>query len=214
MSSPPCTRYCQSRWQTSGGSVLQARSSGSGWSSPGRAASVNAAGAAGRRHLLQAVGPVAAAAEEAQDDQARPRHDPLDVQVDRHRMTQLEQVRQTQGGRVRRPPGLRRSQAGELGVGRRQDDDVARRLGEVDRLAGILGGRGLRLEQMQGGGPSSVAERGGDRLSIQAALADHDQPTLRTPRPSARRGRNSAGCGRPRPAAPDASACRGRRESP
>ena len=136
------------------------------------------AGAAGRNDLLHAVRPVAAPAEQAQDDQARPPDHLLGVQVDRQRMAELQEVGQAQARSARRPPGLRRGEAGELGIRRRQDDDVARGLAEVDRRAGVVQDCGLRLEQVQGGRPRSGAQRCGDRVPIQPALADHHEPAL------------------------------------
>ena len=88
----------------------------------------NAARAAGAHHLLQAIGPVAAPAEQANDDEAGPADHLLDVQVDRHRMAQLKEVGEAQARCALPPSGLGGGEAGELGIGRREDHDVARRL--------------------------------------------------------------------------------------
>ncbi len=105
-----------------------------------------------RRHLLEAIGPVAAAAQEAEHDQLRPGDHPLDIEVDRERMAELEQIGEAEAGRALRPAGFGRREAGELGIGRRQDDDVAWRLAEIDRLACGLGRDRLRAEEVHGSG--------------------------------------------------------------
>ena len=148
---------------------------GIGLSSPGSTASGMLSGATGAGDLLQPIRPVAAAAEQAQDHQARLGDHLLDIEIDRHRVAELEQVGEPQARRVRRAAGLGRGQAGELGIGRREKDDVARALREVDRLAGIVRRGGPRVEQMHDA--SGSAEQGRlDRALVERALADHHEP--------------------------------------
>ena len=71
---------------------------------------LNVAGAADRNDLLQTVGPVAAAAEQAQYHQARAADHLLDIQVDRHRMAELQEIGEAQARAYRAVvwPGPRR----------------------------------------------------------------------------------------------------------
>ncbi len=108
----------------------------------------DALGPAGRCHLFQPVGPVAAAAEQAQDHEPRVRDHLLDMMVDRERMTELEQVGKAQARPAFGPERLGRGETGELGIGRRQDHDVARALAEIDRLARVQGGRRAGIQKM------------------------------------------------------------------
>ncbi len=109
-----------------------------------------AAGTTDRNDLLQTVGPVAATAEQAQYHQVRAADHLLDIQVDRHRMAELQEIGEAQARAIGRPSGLGCRETGQLGVSGRQEHDVAGRLTEVDRLPGILRRRGLSLKQMQG----------------------------------------------------------------
>ena len=109
-----------------------------------------AAGTTDRNDLLQTVGPVAAAAEQAQDHQVRAADHLLHIQVDRHRVAELQEIGEAQARATLRPSGLGCREKGQLGVSRRHEHDVAGRLTEVDRLPGILRRRGLSLKQMQG----------------------------------------------------------------
>ena len=74
--------------------------------------------------------------------------DLLDVEVDRHRVAELQKVGEPQAGASCRTVRRGRGEAGELGVGRGQEHDVARRLAEVDRRAGILRRHVAGVEQM------------------------------------------------------------------
>ncbi len=92
-----------------------------------------------RGHLLDAIGPVAAAAQQAHHHQPRAWR-----RSARHRGRPRGGGRAAAGwrgaGSARlRPARLRRRRAGELGVGRREHDDLARRLAEIDRLAAVSG---------------------------------------------------------------------------
>ena len=62
------------------------------------------------------------------------RPDAVDPQIDRHRVPQIAQMRQTQA-RQRGALGLPgHSKRRQIAVGKRQDRDIARRLAEVDRF--------------------------------------------------------------------------------
>ena len=84
--------------------------------------------------LLHPVGPVAGAAEHPGDDELRARDHRLDVEVHRHRVGELHEVREAERGEVVADPGARPRKARELGVRGGEEDDVARGLAEVDRL--------------------------------------------------------------------------------
>jgi hypothetical protein len=87
-------------------------------------------------------------------------------------MGQSAQIGETQA-RQRLPPGTpRRSESAEIAVGKREHDEIRRGLTE------ILGGRGF-LKSMpfpQQDVHASPGQDGGDRVVIEAALADHDDP--------------------------------------
>ena len=193
-----------------------------GRAAPGRAdrrpaatASGMASSAARRDHLLQAVRPVAAAAEQAQDDQPRPADHLLDILVDRQRVAELQEVGEAQARRVLAAawPGLRRDRRARCPppTGARCRPGVWPR---SIAAPGVL--------RQSPAGPSADARR---RPAISRAERRRSRPDPgrarrspradpRAPRPVARRDRNSAGCDRPRPAAPGASACRAPQGSP
>ena len=87
---------------------------------------------------LDAVGPVAAPAEQPHHHQTGAGEHALDMQVDREVVAERHDVGEPQRrglpvlGKAF-PLGL--GEQGEFGVGRAQDRDVARRLAEIDRLA-------------------------------------------------------------------------------
>ncbi len=60
--------------------------------------------------------------------------DAVDPQIDRHRVTQIAQMRQPHAGQVFALGLPRRGEASEVAVGERQYRDVARRLTEIDRF--------------------------------------------------------------------------------
>ncbi len=125
---------------------------------------------------LDPVRPVAATAEEPDDDIAGVRHDPLGVEVDRVGMVELEKVGQAQArcrGAERAMPGL---EHGELGLGGREDDQIGGRLGEIDRLAAV-GVDGGGVQQMQGGPPRPFFE-----AEFARAAAAGQYALRRTPR--------------------------------
>ncbi len=93
--------------------------------------------------LLDAVGPVAHAAEEAHDHELRVLHDVVEVFVDRQVVAEKQQVGEAEARRIGRQPGARLRQTGKLGVGRGDEDDVAGRLAEIDGLAAVGDRAGL-----------------------------------------------------------------------
>ena len=105
---------------------------------------------AGGGDALDPVRPVAAAAEQSHDHQPRARHHLLDVEVDGEGVGELQQVGQAQAGHPGRQPRLRRREAGEVAVGRRQQHDLARRLAQVDRCLHIAAVGGQGAQQMHG----------------------------------------------------------------
>ena len=60
--------------------------------------------------------------------------DAVDPQIDRHRMTQIAQMREPHARQVLALGLPRRGEAGEIAVGERQYGDVARWLAEIDRF--------------------------------------------------------------------------------
>ena len=127
-----------------------------GLSSPGSDRERDAAGAAAADHLLEAVGPVAAPPSSAGYDQARAAEHLFDVAGRPNGMAELQQVGEPQARRAVGRLRLRRGEAGELGVGGRQEHDVGGRLAEVDRLSGIRRRSPTAPEQMHGS-PSRAA---------------------------------------------------------
>jgi len=102
------------------------------------------------RQAVDAVGPVAAPAEDASDDELRGRCHPLDMEIDRVVVAEPHEVGEPQArpAGARREAALRRREAGDLAVRRRQDDDVARALAEIDRGAAVGDGSGLGGEEV------------------------------------------------------------------
>ena len=84
-------------------------------------------GLAGGGDFVDPIGPIGATAEQPHDHQLRPAHDAVDINVDRHVVAQLQEVRQPQA-RPAGPSRLRFGQTGDVGIRRRQHHDVARRL--------------------------------------------------------------------------------------
>ena len=104
-----------------------------------------------RRHLLDTIGPVAAAAEQPNDDETGPGESVLDVEVHRHVVAEMKEAGEPQAGKaVLRQPRPRRRQAGELGIRGRKDDEVAGALSQVDGFAAVGDGAGSGGEQVHG----------------------------------------------------------------
>jgi hypothetical protein len=89
--------------------------------------------AAERADLLHAVAPIREAAEQPDDDGARPRDHLLGVQVDRHRVAQALQVGEAQAGPFRPHRLPRRRRGPEVAVGEGQEHEIRRRLAEIHR---------------------------------------------------------------------------------
>ena len=100
---------------------------------------------AGLDEPLDAVGPIGAAAEQPRDDEPRLRDHAR--YRDRPRNCGRAADRREPQARRRRvvapAPRLRRGEQRDLGVGAGQHDDVARRLGEIDRGRSVGDGAGL-----------------------------------------------------------------------
>ena len=95
--------------------------------------------------LLHAIGPVGAAAEEPDDNKPRAGNRVGDVLVDRERMAEAEVIGNPDFRHIPfcLPAGHRGRQEADLGISRCQDDDIARRLAEIDCLVGIVEGAAL-----------------------------------------------------------------------
>ncbi len=87
--------------------------------------------------LLQPIGPIAASADQADADEAGPFDHLLDIEVDRQRMFEAQQIGQPQAGRSRRPRRRCAGQAGEIGIRGRQHHQVAGRLFEIDGVLAV-----------------------------------------------------------------------------
>jgi translation initiation factor 6 (eIF-6) len=70
----------------------------------GQAGECDPAGAAAGGDLLQAVGPIAPAAQQADEDEAGVRYDTLDIEVYRERVAELQEVGEAQARRMRVVP--------------------------------------------------------------------------------------------------------------
>ena len=115
----------------------------------------DAAFLADRGQPLDAVGPVALAAEQPHDHQPRAGDHLLGIAVDRKVMAELHEVREPQRGCARAEPASRLGEAGKLGIGSGQQHDVPRRLAEVHGVRAVLDGAGLGGEQVHGLSPLS-----------------------------------------------------------
>ena len=80
------------------------------------------------------------------------------MEVDRERVAQPLQVGEAQAGEALRQPGACGGEAGELGVGGREDDDVAGGLAEIDRLLDVLRPRRDRAQEMHGRAAQAALE--------------------------------------------------------
>ncbi len=172
--------------------------------------------AAGLHEALDPVRPIGAAAEEPRDDQPGLGHQ-LHIEVDREIVAEPHDRREPQAGRggVGRPPArLRRRNERDLGVGARQDDDVARCLGEIDCGRSVGDDPGLGSQEVHVTPPPATwpAPRGSPRG--QSPCARSRRAGSPASRPAARRGRNAARCGRRPPARPASGRAPAHRGSP
>ena len=161
-------------------------------------------GPAGLDELLHPVGPVAGPPQHPRDDELRVRDHRLDVEVHRHRMAELHEVREPERGEAvlaafsastpasvpdpRPEPGPRPREARELGVGGGEEHDVARRLAEVDRLGLVDRRSRLRAQQVHrsplpppGGQPPGPARSAGPRSAAQPARSISRMPGSSSP---------------------------------
>ena len=98
--------------------------------------------------LVGAVGPIAAPAQKPDDDDFRLGDDRVHVEIDGHVVAEMQEAGQAQTREIVCQTGARLRQRRELGIGRRQHDDVARRLAQVDRLGAVGNTPGLGGQQM------------------------------------------------------------------
>ena len=144
--------------------------------------------AAGRlgigQQRVQPVGPVGRTAQNAHHHQLRVAKRPGDIGVDRHRMLQPQEVRQPQRRGSRAQPSGGTGQAGDLRIGRRQHDDVGRRLAEIDRLAAIVDRAFLGKEKMHEAAPYSAAACAAP--SVRARMVARIVPQVAASSPSCR----------------------------
>ncbi|HEX8374648.1 MAG TPA: hypothetical protein VF606_05665, partial [Geminicoccaceae bacterium] len=64
----------------------------------------------------------------------------------------------------------------QIGIGERQEDDVARILPEIDRSFALV--EGDRVDAQEVHGATSSRERGGDGTLVEALEADHDETAV------------------------------------
>ena len=96
---------------------------------------------------LDPMRPVALAAEQAQEHDPGARERARDIEVDRQRMAEREEIGELHRRKVGRQRSARRRERREIGVGRRQHHDVGGLLAEIARdLAVIDRSRGVELE--------------------------------------------------------------------
>ena len=163
--------------------------------------------------LLHPVGPVAGPAEHPGDDELRPRDDGFDVDVHRHRVGELHEVREPQRGEVAVEAGARAREARELGVRGGEEDDVARGLAEVDRLGLVDRGPRLRPQQVHrcprpsGSGPVRPREARPGCAARRARPPRSPRAASAAARRLAIRGRSSAGPARRPPGRGGACPC-------
>ena len=116
----------------------------------------NAARFRQRRQPVGAVAPPVETAQQPYNDHLRIRCDPLDPEIDRHRMLQVAQLHQPHARQrvaflvallvAFLGPGRRKPR--EIAVGKRQDRDIARRLAKIDRLDDVVEARRAGRKQM------------------------------------------------------------------
>ena len=104
---------------------------------------------AGGDDLLHAVRPVARAPQHPRNDELRARDHRLDMEVHRHRVGELHQVREAERGKLAVESGARPCDARELGVRGGEEDDVPGRLAEVDGLGLVDRRPRLGAQQVQ-----------------------------------------------------------------
>ena len=142
-------------------------------------------GPAGFDELLDAVGPVAAAAEHARDDELRLRDHRLDVGVHRHRVGEVHEVRKPKRGKGVVEALPRRGEARELGVRGGKEDDVPGGLSEIDRLGLVDRRARLRLQQVHGfrrrrPDPAPARRSAGGRQGRRGVPAGQSTQTVRS----------------------------------
>ena len=84
---------------------------------------------------LDAVRPVAFAAEHAQHDDPRTTQRALDIEIDRRRMAERQQIGQPHARKILGKRGMRGAERRKIAVGGRQHDDVG---GGLPEIAGDL----------------------------------------------------------------------------
>ncbi len=115
-----------------------------------------------RRELLQPVAPVALATQHARHHQPRLAGRLFQIEVDRHRVREMQQRSQPQPRRAVARLGHRAPRLGQrrqLAVGGRDHDQVGRRLVQVDRLAAIRRSPGLCQQQVHQRAPTAARRR-------------------------------------------------------
>src|SRR5712691_4784151 len=124
-----------------------------------------------RRQPLDAVAPPVETAEQANEDHLGMGGDAIDPEVDRHRVAQIPQRREPQARQrvALECPGS--GEGGKIAVREGQDDHVARRLAEIDRLDGLVERRGGGREQMH----RSPEQRARHRGAVEPLQADDDE---------------------------------------
>ncbi len=158
----------------------------------GKKSDGNGSLAGNRGDLLDPVGPVASTPEQADHDKIGLRHDLLDIKIDREVVAEAEKVGEAQArpavarcGIRRGKSGPRCGEAGDLGVGRRQHDDLAGALAEIDGGGAVVDTAWPGCEQMHGSAAPN-AHRAADHSAASAAVSKPASiactATLSTPR--------------------------------
>ena len=91
--------------------------------------------AAQLRQTLDAIRPVALTAEGADDDQARTGDRGVQPIIDRQIVAEIHEVGEAEARRAGAEGGVGARQAGQLRIGGGSENDIARTLAEIDRLA-------------------------------------------------------------------------------
>ena len=115
-------------------------------------------GASDRPQSLETVRPVSDTAHRAHHHQPGLRQRLIDIEVDGERVREMHRVGEANRRRIGAPPRCRHGESGELAVGGGQDDDVARRLGEIDRRVAVIDPSDITGEEVHRSDPATLKE--------------------------------------------------------
>ncbi|GJE59799.1 hypothetical protein MPOCJGCO_1901 [Methylobacterium trifolii] len=154
---------------------------------------LDAVGAGRRSGALDAVAPIVQAAEAADHDDLRCRDHPVYVEVHRHRVAQARELGETQGRTIRSAGRIGVRDPEQVGIGERQEDDVAGLLPEVDGRLALVQGDRVDADQVHPLRPPCRRAR-----RLRRGADGPGRPRRRRSRPGAGSSRGPAGprCGR------------------